>query len=73
LKADMEEMETDFGKEFKSCFREIKSLTIKDKLAEICQDIRIAEQAKDSEKVQELVEKFCQYSKSRNELESQTS
>jgi DNA primase len=73
LKADMEEMETDFGKEFKSCFREIKSLIIKDKLAEICQDIRIAEQAKDSEKVQELVEKFCQYSKSRNELESQTS
>jgi DNA primase len=72
LKADIEE-ESDPKEEFKSCFKEIKSLAVKDKLAEICRDIRTAEQAKDNQMVQELVKKFCHYSKSRNDLENQTS
>jgi len=73
LKAEIEEEETNPTEEFKCCFKEIKSLSLKDKLAQICKDIRLAEQAKDSQKVKELVEKFCHYSKSRNDLETQTS
>ncbi len=73
LKAEVEEDGADLQKELECCFKEIKTLAIKDKLAEICKDIRIAEQAKDSQKVQELVEKFCYYSKSKNDLETQTS
>jgi len=73
LKAEIEEEEADLQKEFNCCFKEIRSLALKDKLAQICKDIRIAEQAKDSQKVQELVEKFCYYSKSKNDLETQTS
>ena len=69
----MEEDEADLKKEFNCCFKEIKSLAIKDKLAEICKDIKVAEQEKDSQKVQELVEKFCYYSKSKNDLETQAS
>ena len=73
LKAELEEDETDLEKEFNCCFKEIKTLAIKDKLAEICKDIRVAEQSKDIKRVQELVEKFCYYSKSKNNLETQTS
>ncbi len=73
LIAETEEEETDPQEELNCCFKEIKSLVLKSKLTEICRDLRVAEQVKDSEKVQELVEKFCHYSKSKNDLETQTS
>ena len=72
LMAETEE-EEDPQEELNCCFKEIKSLVLKDKLVQICKDIRVAEQAKDSQKVQKLVEKFCHYSKSKNDLETQIS
>lgn len=73
FKAELEEYGDDPKVEFASCFKELKFLAVKNKLSEICRDIKIAEQEKNSEKVQELVKEFCFYSKSRNDLESQTS
>lgn len=63
----------DLKEEFNCCFKELKSLTVKDKLSQICKEIRIAEQEKNFGKVQELVEQFCLCSKSRNDLEIQGS
>lgn len=73
LQLEIEDPELDYEAEFAYCFKELKSLTIKEKLADICKNIRIAEQEKNDEKVKELVEQFCYYSKSRNKLETQTS
>lgn len=73
LKAEIEGEDINSEEEFKCCFKEVKFLAVKDKLAEICKNIRIAEQEKDSEKVQDLVKQFCHYSKLRNDLEAQTS
>ncbi len=73
LKLEVEDPELDCKAEFACCFKELKSLIVKEKLTNICRDIRIAEQGKDDEKVKELVEQFCYYSKSRNKLEAQTS
>ena len=72
LKAEVEE-DTDSQKEIICCFKELKSLGVKEKLSKICQDIKKAEKEKDSNKVQELIQQFCQYSKLRNSLENQTS
>jgi len=57
------------GKEFEDCFKELKTLVIKDKLNKISQEIKKAEQNKNIDKVRELVQQFNQYSKSRNDLE----
>lgn len=74
LKAEIEEG-IDSEKEISCCFKELKSLGVKEKLSKICQDIKKAEKENDAKKVQELIQKFCQYSKIRNnlEVENQTS
>jgi len=71
LKSEIEG-NVDPKKEITCCFGELKSLEIKKKLSEICKDIKKAEKEKDSNKVQELIQQFCQYSKLRNNLENQT-
>ena len=69
LKTEVEEINSENEKEFESCIRELKTLAIKDKLDKISQEIKKAEQNKNTDKVQELVQQFNQYSKSWNDLE----
>jgi len=69
LKAEIEEINPENEKEFESCIREFKTLVIRDKLDKISKEIKKAEQNKNIDKVQELVQEFSQYSKSWNELE----
>jgi len=73
LKLEIEEPDIDCDVEFAYCVKELRSLAIKQKLNNICREIKIAEQEKDEQKIKELVDQFCYYSKSRNNLESQTS
>jgi len=73
FKTEIEEAGIDFRAELGCCFKELKSLFLRDKLTDICQKIRTAEEQKDSNQVQDLVQQFCHYSKSRNDLEKQTS
>lgn len=72
LKAEIEE-NVDSEQEINCCFKELKSIDVKEKLSKICQDIKKAEKEKDADKVQDLIKKFCQYSKMRNKLENQIS
>lgn len=71
LKAEVEPAFTEgtSGMEFQDCFKELKTLVIKDKLDKISQEIKKAEQNKNIDKIQELVQQFNQYSKSWNDLE----
>ena len=69
LKAEVELVDMDPENEFKECFKELKTLVIKNKLDKISQEIKKAEQNKNIDKVQELVQQFNQYSKSWNDLE----
>jgi len=62
LKFDREE-------EFKNCLREFKVLVIKDKLGEISKEIKKAEEEKDFNKIQKLIQEFNSFSKSRMDLE----
>ena len=68
LKAEIEQIDNPEN-EFKDCLREIKSMVIKDKLGAISNEIKRAEEEKNFIKVQELVQQFNQYSKSRHDLE----
>ena len=68
LKAEIEQIDKPEN-EFKDCLREIKSMVIKDKLGAISNEIKRAEEEKNFIKVQELVQQFNQYSKSRHDLE----
>jgi len=72
LKAEVMEIEPGFNseKEFKYCLKEIKAIEIKNKLDEISQEIKRAEEEKDFNKIQKLMEEFNLYSKSRSELET---
>jgi len=65
-----EETDADGEEEFKNCLKEVKYLVIRDKLGKISQEIKKAEEEKDSQKIQELVQKFNLYSKSRSDLET---
>lgn len=69
LKAEIGEDNIDIEEEFESCLKEIKTLVIKDKLNEISQEIKKAEEEKNFEKVQELMQKFNNHSKLRSDLE----
>ncbi len=69
LKAEVEEDDIGAEEEFESCLKEIKTLVIKDKLSEISQEIKKAEEEKNFEKVQELMQEFNNHSKSRSDLE----
>jgi len=71
LKAEVEPafVEDAAGGEFEDCFKELKTLVIKDKLDKISQEIKKAEQEKNIDKVHELVQQFNQCSKSWNDLE----
>jgi DNA primase len=67
LKAEVEITETsqiDFKEELKNCFREIKSLKIKNQLDQISKEIKAAEEEKDSKKIEKLIQKFNLLSKS---------
>lgn len=70
LKADIEEIENNkIGEEFNNCLAEIRKLAIKGELDKISQEIKKAEQEKNFERVNELVQRFNQRSKSRSEME----
>ncbi len=60
----------DLEKEFEWCLREVKTIEIRSKLDKITQEIKKAEEEKDFNKIQKLIEEFNFYSKSRNELET---
>jgi DNA primase len=64
LKAEIEEIEKDkLDFEIDFCINEIKHLEIKNKLEEIAQKIREAEEKKDFEKIKELSQQFNNFSK----------
>ena len=72
LKSEILELDAglDIETEFNCCFKEVKILEIKNKLDKICQQIKTAEQEKNSQKLQELIEEFNLCSKTRRELET---
>ncbi len=53
----------DFKEEFKNCFKEIKSLEIKNRLDQISKEIKAAEEEKDSKKIEKLIQEFNQLAK----------
>ncbi len=61
LKGEVEEGE-DCQAEIKTCLREMKSLKIKEKLNEICHNLKKAEEEQDTEKVDNLIRQFKQLS-----------
>ncbi len=63
------ELNLDKKEEFKNCLREFKVLLVRDKLGEISKEIKKAEEEKDFNKVQNLIQKFNSYAKSRRDLE----
>jgi len=66
LKAEIEGKEAEkkeAEQDFLFCLKELKSLEIKKKLDELSQQIREAEEKKDSKKVKKLVETYNQLSK----------
>ena len=71
LKAEVEPVlvEAMAEREFEDCFKELKTLVIKDKLDKISQEIKKAEQGKNVDEVHKLVQQFNQCSKSWNDLE----
>ncbi len=62
LKREVEEEEIDCRSEIQTCLREIKTLEIKDKLNEICRELKKAEEEKDSERADSLIQQFNQLS-----------
>jgi len=61
LKSEIDQEEgVDPKKEFDCCFKELKLLTLKDKLDIISKEIKRAEQDKNFEKVQDLMQQFNQ-------------
>ncbi len=63
LKAEIEEIEEkDLVPEIRNCLKEIRTLSIKNKLDQISQDIRKAEEEKNLSKAQKLVQEFHQLS-----------
>ncbi len=71
LKAEVEELDLEDAKEeFKNCLREIKILEIKNKLDKFSQDIKKAEEEKDSQKIKKLLGEFNSCSKSLRDLET---
>jgi DNA primase len=69
LKAEIEEIEKDkLDFEIDFCINEIKHLEIKNKLEEIAQKIREAEEKKDFEKIKELSHQFNNFSKLLTEI-----
>jgi len=69
LKTEVEQADVDPEEEFKDCFKGLKTLVIRERLDNISKEIKKAEQEKNSEKVQELIQQFNQCSKSRSDLE----
>jgi DNA primase len=68
LKAEVEAQETEEEEgetqgEFEKCFKEIKSLEIKEKLDKISQEIKKAEENHDSKKGRELIKEFNRLTK----------
>jgi len=63
LKAEVEDINLESEKEFEDCFKELKTLVIKNKLDKISQEIKKAEQNKNIDKIQELVQQFNQRAK----------
>jgi len=71
LKAEIEEIEEkDIKPEIQLCLKEIQSLEIKNKLGEISQGIKKAEEEKDSPKIKKLLGEFDSKSKSLRDLDS---
>ena len=57
---DIDQEEVDLKKEFDCCFKELKLLVLRDKLDIISKEIKRAEQDKNFEKVQDLMQQFNQ-------------
>jgi len=63
LKAEVEFVDINPENEFEECFQELKALVVKDRLNGISKEIKKAEEEKNFEKVQELVQQFNQGAK----------
>lgn len=73
FKTEMEDEEVEPEKEIKACLKELQFLEMKEKLNKICQEIKKAEQDKDSGKVDSLTKEFqglCQLVNGVSENES---
>ena len=70
LKSEIEEIPfKDEGKEIEFCLKEIKVLDLKEKLRQLSQEIQKAESERNSQKIQELMEKFNSYSQLLSKLQ----
>jgi len=69
FKAEIEEVDAETEKEFESCLRGIKNLVVRNKLDEISKEIKKAEEERDFERVQKLLQEFSNCSKSRSDSE----
>ncbi|MCD6402559.1 hypothetical protein J7L36_01775, partial [bacterium] len=65
LKSEIEpaEAKDEAEKDFKDCLNEIRKLGIKEKLNEISQEIKKAEEEKNQQKIRDLIEKFNYWTK----------
>lgn len=64
LKAEIEEIEEkDIEPEIKYCLKEIQHLGVKNKLDQISQEIKKAEEEKDSKKIEKLSQEFNEFAK----------
>ncbi|PIV65297.1 MAG: DNA primase [Candidatus Nealsonbacteria bacterium CG01_land_8_20_14_3_00_12] len=64
LKAEIEEIEEkDIEPEIKYCLKEIQHLGVKNKLDQISQEIKKAEEEKDSKKIEKLTQEFNEFAK----------
>ena len=70
LKSEIEKIPfKDEGKEIEFCLKEIKVLDLKEKLRQLSQEIQKAESERNSQKIQELMEKFNSYSQLLSKLQ----
>ncbi len=58
LKGEIEEDEVDCQEEIKTCLSEIKNLEIKEKMSEICGQIKKAEEEKNQKRINNLTKEF---------------
>jgi len=63
LKAEVETEEGNIEEEFKNCLKEIKFLGIKNKLDKISQELKKAEEEKDTKKIEKLTQEFNHWAK----------
>ena len=63
-----EEGKIDFAKEALFCLKEIRKSSIREKLSEVAHQIKIAEQEKDHQRIEELMKQFNQFAQKLSQI-----